>query len=137
MKLFILTLSLILASTSLAYAQRDRYYGVAPEKLIAAGAKYMERAEVMRLLSGRTELWDTGGRAFYGPDGSLTLRFNDGARADGKWRVSGDGTMCTMAPRAAPEATYCHRYMRLDGRVYYVWRGKVRSIQRTRGGKAF
>lgn len=137
MKVFTLTLLAILASVSFAHAQRDQYFGMAPDKFMGAGAKYLGKAEVIQLLTGHTELWDTGGRAFYGAAGSLSLRFKDGERADGKWQVSGDGTMCTKSSRAVPGATYCHRYMRFDGKVYYVWRGKVGSIQRTKSGRAF
>ena len=133
--LFIL-FSLVLAADA-AQAARDKHFGMRPDNLVAMGASYLSRGEVVSLLTGKTELWDTGGKAFYGTGGKLSLRFRDGVRAEGSWKVSGTGSMCTKVSAAIPGSNYCHRYIRYNGKVYYVWQGKVTEIHRTRGGKAF
>jgi hypothetical protein len=137
MRALLFGLSLCLSMVSAAQAARDKYFGMKPDKLVAAGASYLSRGEVVNLLTGRTELWDTGGKAYYGPGGKLSLRFRDGVLAEGSWKVSGNGTMCTMVSAAIPGSNYCHRYIRYNGKVYYVWLDKVTEIHRTRGGKAF
>jgi hypothetical protein len=137
MRALLFGLSLCLWMVSAADAAKDKVYGMKPDRLISMGAKYLSRSEVVNLLKGRTELWDTGGKAFYGAGGKLSLRFRDGVRAEGSWKVSGNGTMCTKVSAAIPGSNYCHRYIRYNGKVYYVWLGKVTDIHRTGGGKAF
>ena len=137
MRPLLLILFSLLLTVEAAQAGRDKYYGMKPDKLIAMGASYLSRGEVVNLLTGRTELWDTGGKAYYGAGGVLSLRFRDGVRAEGQWKVSGNGTMCTKVSAAIQGSNYCHRYIRYNGKVYYVWLGKVAVIQRTKSGKGF
>ena len=137
MRALLFGLSLCLWMVSAADAAKDKVYGMKPDRLISMGAKYLSRSEVISLLRGRTELWDTGGKAFYGAGGKLSLRFRDGVLAEGSWKVSGNGTMCTKVSAAIPGSNYCHRYIRYNAKVYYVWLGKVTEIHRTGGGKAF
>lgn len=137
MRALLFVLSLCLWMVSGADAAKDKVYGMKPDQLISMGAKYLSRSEVVNLLTGRTELWDTGGKAYYGSGGKLSLRFRDGMRADGAWKVSGNGTMCTKVSGAIKGSSYCHRYIRYNGKVYYVWLGKVTEVHRTKGGKAF
>ncbi len=137
MRIAVLMLGVLAAFATSASAARDQNYGVVPDQLIAIGAKYLSKTEVVRLLTDRTEIWDTGGKAFYGRGGKLSLRFRTGERVDGSWQVSGNGTMCTKASVAISGSNYCHRYISHKGRIYYVWRGKVAEIHKTREGKVF
>lgn len=137
MRALLCGLSLCVSMVSAAHAARDKYYGMKPDQLVAMGASYLNRGEVLDLLTGRTELWDTGGKAYYGSSGRLSLRFRNGIRADGSWKVSGNGTMCTKVSTAIQGSNYCHRYIGYNGKVYYVWRGLVTEIHRVRSGKAF
>lgn len=126
-----------LTNTASTQAARDKFFGMNPDQFVKIGAVYLSRVEVVSLLKGRTELWDTGGKAFYGAGGKLSLRFKDGLRAEGSWSVSSDGTMCTKVAGSIKGSNYCHGYVRFKGNIYYVWRGTIRAIQRTRSGKAF
>ena len=137
MRAVLLILLLCLGVADLAHAARDKFFGMNPDQFVKMGAVYLSRGEVVNLLKGRTEFWDTGGKAFYGAGGKLSLRFRDGVRAEGSWKVSGNGTMCTKVSAAIPGSNYCHRYIRYNGKVYYVWLGKVTEIHRTGGGMAF
>jgi hypothetical protein len=137
MRAVLLILCLYLATTDIALAARDKFFGMDPDQFVKIGAVYLSRGEVVSLLKGRTELWDTGGKAFYGAGGKLSLRFEDGLRAEGSWSVSSDGTMCTKVAGPIKGSNYCHGYVRFKGNIYYVWRGTIRAIQRTRSGKAF
>ena len=137
MRALLFGLSLCLWMGSAADAAKDKVYGMKPDRLISMGAKYLSRSEVISLLRGRTELWDTGGKAFYGAGGKLSLRFRDGLRVEGSWSVSSDGTMCTKVMGSIKGSNYCHRYIRYKSKIYYVWRGKTTAIQRMRSGKAF
>lgn len=137
MRALLFGLSLCLWMVSAADAAKDKVYGMKPDRLISMGAKYLSRSEVISLLKGRTELWDTGGKAFYGAGGKLSLRFRDGRQAEGLWTVSSNGTMCTKVAGSIKESNYCHRYIRYRNNIYYVWRGKTTEIQRTKSGKAF
>lgn len=137
MRTLLLILLWVVLTADAAQAARDKYYGMKPDKIVAMGASYLSRGEVVSLLTGKTELWDTGGKAFYGTGGKLSLRFRDGVLAEGSWKVLGNGAMCTKVSAAIKGSNYCHRYIRYNDKVYYVWLGKVSEIHRTRGGKAF
>lgn len=137
MRPLLLILFSLLLTVEAAHAARDNYFGMKPDKLVAMGASYLSRGEVVSLLTGRTELWDTGGKAYYGSGGKLSLRFKDGVRAEGLWKVSGNGTVCTKVSAAIQGSNYCHRYIRYNGKVYYVWLGRVTEIHRTKSGKGF
>lgn len=137
MRLLLCILLSLLLNIASAHAARDNYFGMNPDQFVKIGAVFLSKGEVINLLKGRTELWDTGGKAFYGAGGKLSLRFRDGVRAEGSWKVSGNGTMCTKVSATIPGSNYCHRYIRYNGKVYYVWLGKVTEIHRTRVGTAF
>ena len=137
MRAVLLILCLYLATTDIALAARDKFFGMDPDQFVKIGAVYLSRGEVVSLLKGQTELWDEGGKAFYGAGGKLSLRFRDGLRVEGSWSVSSDGTMCTKVMGSIKGSNYCHRYIRYKSKIYYVWRGKTTAIQRMRSGKAF
>ena len=120
--------------SSQAVAGRDQYFGMNPDAFAELGATYLSANDIQRALAGRTEIWMTGDRAFYAKDGNLLLKTKVGQVVPGHWRVSGAGKMCTNFDG---RQGYCHRYMRFKGQTYYIWTGKVWSIQVTKPGKAF
>ena len=62
------------------------------EALREQGAVQMSQAEIIELVSGKTEQWENGA-GYFDPDGT-THGVWKGEEFDGTWRVTDDGTLC-------------------------------------------
>jgi hypothetical protein len=65
------------------------------------GAVQLSQAELIELLSGRTEIWGSGA-GYFAADGTVRGDFK-GESFDGTWRVTEDGNLCYSVDEWWPE----------------------------------
>ena len=94
------------------------------EKLIESGATPYTEAEVKELVTGKTEIW-TKGAGYYGPDGTLNVRWK-GEDLTGTWSTTKNGETCHNV--AAWGSIPCTEYFHDGDKLTRVFRAISRTV---------
>tara|TARA_B100000686_G_scaffold294062_1_gene324014 strand:+ start:485 stop:1216 length:732 start_codon:yes stop_codon:yes gene_type:complete len=78
--------------------------------------------ELHAYLSGKTQVWDPNGGAYYAPDGTLDTLW-DGAREGGTWSVTSNGALCWHV--ASWGELECEAYFHVGNDVMYSYYGET------------
>lgn len=93
------------------------------QKLIEAGAKRLDRNQVLAYIVGNTEVWSKGG-GHYMADGKMEAIWA-GKTSSRTYSVSDDGEVCSKFERL-----FCHFYMDNHGPIIMITEGKNVGVRK-------
>ena len=122
--LFVMTLSLGLMACVTTGHQLEK-------QLLSEGATRLNPAQVTDHLSGKTQVWTTGG-AYFLPDGTVYVKYQGKIYPLRTWSVDKDGKVCVAFPNGFVSS--CSVYYYKGDEVWYVTLEIMGEAQLTDGG---
>ena len=122
--IIVLTVSLGLLACAVAGSQLEK-------DLLAEGAVRLNPAQVTDHLSGKTQVWASGG-AYFLPDGTVYVKFDGRIYPLRTWTVDEDGEVCIAFPNGFVSS--CSAYFYKDGKVFVVTLEIMGEKQTSAGG---